>query len=230
MPKQDPKGVGERSEGMVLAALLQKGRVLLQPFGNTQRYDLVIDDHGTFSRVQCKTGRLRDGAVEFMTSSNVYGTSKKRDYTGEVEFFGVYCPDNGSVYLVPVEDLIGVTYAARLRVDPTKNGWRSRRSAKDYEIAIGMNLSPELVPVRRKDLVRKRKQRIPLTKIKWPVDKELSDMVFSRPVTDVAKELGVSGAAVSRRCLKHGIELHPRGYWAKVYSMRMEAAENKNAG
>ena len=49
-----PKVVGEKSEGMVLAALLRAGKVVLQPFGDNQRYARihpegrrVVDDYRT---------------------------------------------------------------------------------------------------------------------------------------------------------------------------------------
>ena len=54
------KDVGEISEGMVLAALLRARKIVLRPFGDNQRYDLVVDEDGTFVRIQCKTARLKD--------------------------------------------------------------------------------------------------------------------------------------------------------------------------
>ena len=59
------KDVGERSEAQVLAALLKLGKVVLMPYGDNQRYDFVVEDGGEFIRVQCKTGKLKDGRVNF---------------------------------------------------------------------------------------------------------------------------------------------------------------------
>ena len=118
---ESPKTIGERSEGMVLAALLRAGKVVLQPFGDNQRYDLVVDDDGTFIRVQCKTGRLKNGAIYFDTcSSQAHRGRGKQDYRGQADVFGVYFPDRDEVYLVPVEEVgrnLGV-----LRLVPPKNG------------------------------------------------------------------------------------------------------------
>ena len=51
---------GELSEFEIIAALLRSGRVVLRPLSAGLRYDLVIDNEdGTFARVQCKTGVLR---------------------------------------------------------------------------------------------------------------------------------------------------------------------------
>ena len=120
-----PKQVGEHSEVFVLAALVRAGyEVLIAPFTDNRRYDLVIDDGERFLRVQVKTGRLRDGAVIFPTSSSQAHRGRGRQsYRGACELFAVYCPDNEGVYLVPVDE-VGEA-KCRLRVEPAANGQQS---------------------------------------------------------------------------------------------------------
>jgi len=132
----NPKTIGERSEGMVLAALLRAGKVVLQPFGDNQRYDLVIEDDRKFVRVQCKTGRIKGGAVLFDTcSSQAHRGRGKKDYRGQADVFGVYCPERDEVYLVPVDD-VGRT-SATLRLEPPKNGQtKGVRLAVEYLLNI----------------------------------------------------------------------------------------------
>lgn len=57
---------------------------------------------------------------------------------------------------------------------------------------------------------------VPETKIQWPSREELQAMVLARPVTEVARELGVSDKAVEKRCKALGLEKRPRGYWARL--------------
>jgi hypothetical protein len=45
---------------------------------------------------------------------------------------------------------------------------------------------------------------------------ELFDKVWSKPVTKVAAELGVSDTAVRKMCDRHDIPVPGRGYWAQV--------------
>ena len=108
----------------VAAALAERGERILMPFSSNERYDLALDRSGALFRVQCKTGRLKNGAVTFNTCSStahhVSGTMKQ--YVGDIEAFGVYCPQTNNVYLVPIADVSHVKRMARLRVDPTKNG------------------------------------------------------------------------------------------------------------
>ncbi len=134
---RDTSHVGEISRWQIVAALTRRRKQLLAPMGDHLRYDLVIDDGGTFLRVQCKTGRLRNGTVSFPTCSidsrSKPGTTVRRSYRGEVELFGVYCPDNGKCYLVPVEK-VGPN-ECRLRIDPPRNGQKTHiHWAEDYEI------------------------------------------------------------------------------------------------
>jgi hypothetical protein len=74
-PKKDSKSVGERSEAIIMARLLAVGYMVLTPFGESARYDLVIEDaDGKFWRVQCKTGWLSEdkATINFNTASNHY--------------------------------------------------------------------------------------------------------------------------------------------------------------
>ena len=134
-----PKTVGDVTQAMVLARLVEVGHEVLLPFGENVRYDLVIDHGDRFTRVQCKTGRLRHGAVIFNTCSfALHNPSARRgerpyqrDYRGQADVFGIYCPATKDVYLVPVAT-VG-TRAGNLRIDPPKNNQTARiRWAKDY--------------------------------------------------------------------------------------------------
>ena len=131
--KENPKTIGERSEAVILAKFLLRGEIVLQPFGDNQRYDLVLDCDGTFTRVQCKTGRLKNGAVSFPCCS-MAGGKVRRSYVGDIEAFAIYCPDNDKVYFVPVEH--APKNEMTLRIDPPKNNSAitTVRWAIDYEI------------------------------------------------------------------------------------------------
>jgi hypothetical protein len=143
---RDTKSVGDLSELVVALALARAGYLVSKPFGENARYDLVIDKDGKLSRVQVKTGRLRNGAVIF----NAYSSHSHRNgiackpYTDEVDFFGVYCSELRSVYLIPIADTARLS--GTLRVYPTKNGQSSHvRLAQPYLVSV--EALPELVVV-----------------------------------------------------------------------------------
>ena len=126
---------------MVLGRLVQAGKNVLIPFGENVRYDYVIEESdGTFTRVQCKTGRLKKGVVTFNACSYTYHHPSNRGtrnyqhhYRGDADLFGIYCPETDGVYLVPVED-VGMRHGS-LRVEPTRNNQGKKiRWARDFEL------------------------------------------------------------------------------------------------
>jgi hypothetical protein len=136
---EHPKEIGDRTALAVMFALREIGYELSVPFGENTRYDLVIDDGERLARVQCKTGRIRNGAVVFKTCSSYahHPNPRKRfrQYEDEIDFYGVYCRDNGCVYLVPIADVLNRSQAL-LRVEPARNFQEKRvRQAARYEIA-----------------------------------------------------------------------------------------------
>lgn len=137
---EHPKAIGDRTTLAVIAGLRSAGYDVLLPFGENTRYDLVIDDGGQLARVQCKTGRLREGAVRFNTCSSYAHHANprtlSRDYLGQVDYFGVHCRETGGVYLVPIEDL-QTKRSAALRVAPARNSQiRGIRPAAKYRVAL----------------------------------------------------------------------------------------------
>jgi hypothetical protein len=123
--------IGNTTVAKLLGALAASDKVVLMPFGEGLRYDLVLDEAGTFIRVQCKTGKLKGGCVTFKNYS-VTGSGSRR-YGSSVDAYGVYCPQNGKCYYVPAADCAG--FETSLRVEPAKNGMRKNiRHAGKYEL------------------------------------------------------------------------------------------------
>lgn len=130
-----PKETGEVSEAFVLAHLLQLGFPVSVPFGNNQRYDLIVEfEPKKFETAQIKAGRIKKGCVNFYPCSTNGVSYKKQDYRGQVDWFLIYCPENKKIYKIAV-DVVGIR-GCSLRIDEPKDG--SNRSnirwAKDYEL------------------------------------------------------------------------------------------------
>lgn len=102
------------------------------------RYDLVVDNEdGTFTRIQCKTGTLRNGSVEFRLYSVSGHSTKQNGYSGQIDAFGVYCPQTGAAYLVPMNVVAHCGTLAALRTAPAKDRQRQRtRSAEAFRIGV----------------------------------------------------------------------------------------------
>ena len=138
-PKRHTQKTGDISESAVITRLLRCGYIVLTPYGQNHRYDLVIEDaDGKFWRVQVKTGWLDtdNTIIKFATASSYNHTAKQkgwRHYQGQCDYFAVYVEQLDKVYFIPV-DVVGVTQA-QLRLTPTKNHQEKNvRWAQDYEL------------------------------------------------------------------------------------------------
>lgn len=133
---RDTTSRGDVAEFQIAAALVRQGKRLLRPLSSASRYDLLIDNQdGTFTRVQCKSGVLRNGCVVFRVYSVSGHNTRAKGYVGQVDAFGVYCAGTSATYLVPVEAIAGCGHMAALRVEATRNGQRRGvRSAAEFVI------------------------------------------------------------------------------------------------
>ena len=118
---RDTSQKGLVSHTAVLNRLVQLGYEVLLPWADHLGYDLayyITEEKQHFSffvhresylvRIQVKTAWLsKDGTcLEFNTSTvsvRKRGKNKKSGYTGKAEYFAVYSPDTGKVYMVAVD-------------------------------------------------------------------------------------------------------------------------------
>lgn len=123
---------GELTEAVVIAELKHRGIPVSVPFGDNERYDLVLESEGDLYRVQVKTGTFDGETVRFKgysTHTNSEGNVHDA-YDGDVDYFLVYCHDLEAMYLV-AED--AVTSNMRLRVEDPEIEQPSINWAADYE-------------------------------------------------------------------------------------------------
>ena len=136
---EHPKDIGDRTTLAVMLALRDLGLGVLVPFGENTRYDLVIDDGTSLSKVQCKTGRLRNGAVRWSVCSN-YGHHRESQESPSVTItarstsLASTAPRRKGSTWFPIAEL-PVRRQGTLRVEPAKNCQRKFiRPASEYEI------------------------------------------------------------------------------------------------
>lgn len=135
-PKRNTKATGDVSEAYVLMAFVRAGYLVSRPFGENQRYDLIIDDGVKLRRVQVKTGRLCGGVINYScASSHTHrGGVSARPYFGEVDLLAVFCPQNQKVYVLPETEFVATRAHLRL-TEPQNNQSRRIRWARDFELA-----------------------------------------------------------------------------------------------
>jgi hypothetical protein len=130
---KDTTKVGNLTLAKLLVALTERGKIVLTPFGEGGRYDLMIDEGEKVLRVQCKTGKLMKDCIVFNNYSQSAAGTKK--YGTSIDAYGVYCPQNGKIYLVPASECLG--YKTRLLIEPTEDARKKRKNIRlaiQYEI------------------------------------------------------------------------------------------------
>jgi len=133
---RDTTARGDLSELEIVVALTRAGKRLLKPLSSAARYDIAIDNgDGTFVRIQCKTGVFKHGRIIFRVCSTDARRPAGVSYQGQVDAFGVYCPQTGGVYLVPMLAVAACGTMSALRLSaPRNNQSTGIRYARDYEV------------------------------------------------------------------------------------------------
>src|SRR5260221_9835903 len=145
---------GLEGQTAVLNRLVQLGYEVLLPWGDDHGYDLAYytqteeRQYGFFVhkeiqvvRVQCKVAWLtKDGSCLMFNTSTVSmggaGVWKKKrsGYRGRADWFGVYSPDTGKVYMVSVWEAPDASNMI-LRLLPSKNNQEKNvHWAHNYEL------------------------------------------------------------------------------------------------
>jgi integrase len=88
------------------------------------------------------------------------------------------------------------------------------RHSVDDEKAVAQfwRLTPEVILADEKAAVE-----LPVQKrAAWPSKAELRKLVWAKPLTHAAREIGVSDVALRKRCVRLQIDLPPRGHWLRI--------------
>jgi hypothetical protein len=124
----------------------------------------VVEEHKNFGffvyheprlvRIQVKTGRLIKGGGQFdfntVSVTPGKGPNKTKGYVGKAEFFAVYLPDNGKVYMIAINDLPSgghkmSTMTLRFKEYGLLLGGRYGTKLIPYEEAVQMKYSLRLI-------------------------------------------------------------------------------------
>lgn len=119
------KSKGNIGEAKVLARLVELGCSVLLPFGDNERYDLVVENsskHLLKAQVKYSSQLESDGCLEFqLYSSKNHTTNKvKSGYVGEIDIFLLYHSVTDEVYLLTPIDFEN-RKSMFLRTKPTVN-------------------------------------------------------------------------------------------------------------
>lgn len=132
--EKNTRVTGELTELKCQMHCLEKGFIVSKPIIDNARYDMILEHHGKFFKIQIKTSRWMSEEHEGIifnckSQHSVSGGNKIMKYTpDEIDFFMTEFED--SFYLVPCDK---PRNEIRLRFKPTKNHQDNKAMfAKDY--------------------------------------------------------------------------------------------------
>lgn len=123
---------GTISELIGKAEFIKHDFEVYSPETDSYRADFIVYKDNVFSKIQSKTGKLKNGSIHFATRTSKRGKRNSQNYRTQVDYFSVYCPDTLKIYLVPTYS-VG-TAEGILRVDPLEKHTQSYVNwARDFE-------------------------------------------------------------------------------------------------
>ena len=135
---RNTKEVGNLTELQCITGLYELGCDISIPFGNSQKYDLIMDYRGKLYKVQVKHAQdqfSESGVLTHFTFKTRWQGHNANGYTqtsytkDDIDFFATY--HKGKIYLIPVEECSGATKT--IRYVPPKSGQRKGINfAQDY--------------------------------------------------------------------------------------------------
>lgn len=114
------KARGDTTEAKALHELIAAGYSVSVPFGDNDKYDLIVEDDGTLYRIQCKTAWPdNDSTIRFNTHSQTTknGAYHEQGYRGDIDVFLVRNPKDDTLYWVDIRDAADRKMALRFEAD-----------------------------------------------------------------------------------------------------------------
>ena len=120
-----PSQKGRMAEASVALVATNLDWDVYLPFGDGSRADMVLQDSGgDVFRTQVKWGRLHGEVIkvqlETCRATPNKGYVRTRYSSNEVDLIGVWCQSLSTAYLIPMEDVVGLTIL-HLRLSPARN-------------------------------------------------------------------------------------------------------------
>jgi hypothetical protein len=130
------KTIGNISEAHAIAYFLKNGYAISIPFGDSNRYDFILDNGNSLFKIQVKTGQLYDGFVRVRaySVSSKDGKTTKNSYIDQVDYIVAYVSELDKLYILKPNDFGKSAVMALRTISPENNQQKNIKYAVDYEI------------------------------------------------------------------------------------------------
>jgi hypothetical protein len=104
---RNTKNRGDETESKVIHEMVVNGHSVSVPFGDNDKYDLIVDNGRELYRIQCKTAwENKQDTIRFNTHSQTTdgGEYHEETYAGRIDAFVVRYPETEQLYWIDVTD------------------------------------------------------------------------------------------------------------------------------
>lgn len=132
--------IGNIGETSAIFQFTKRNIPVSVPFGQNTPYDLIIQIKGKLYKIQCKTAQYcqSDKMVFHITRTNGFTCSHIPYSNNEIDFFYLYCIENGYCGLMSIIE--SPIYEINLRLTKPKNNQSHNiKYAKDYELDVQLH-------------------------------------------------------------------------------------------
>ena len=102
---------GEWAELLFMTRAAEHGLRVIKPWGDSSRYDFVVETGGRFLRVQVKSTSNRRRKLY---ACAIQGTARRPYTAAEIDFFAIYVIPADCWYIIPIEVASRVKYVIGL--------------------------------------------------------------------------------------------------------------------
>ena len=104
------KKKGSLAVGEAIAYFSKKNYSVFIPISDCDKYDLVIDEKGTFKKIQCKYSNDKANSGGYIVDLRTFGGYRNKTYHNkylkdDFNYLFVFC-SNDAKYLIPIEKII----------------------------------------------------------------------------------------------------------------------------
>jgi hypothetical protein len=117
---QNTKHRGDATESKIIHELISDGYSVSVPFGDNDKYDLIVDDSGKLHRIQCKTAwENKPETIRFNTHSQTTanGEYHEKTYHDEIDAFVVRYPETEQLYWISIDEATKQKMELRFEAD-----------------------------------------------------------------------------------------------------------------
>jgi len=133
--KADKKRSGERVEAIFLERAVSQGLAIAKPWGDSERYDFIIDAGGKLCRVQVKSSSYKPiGRYGYHFKAYTRSSKRGNAYTADqIDVLAAYIVPENVWFIIPLEAL-NHAMAFMVHTYPPRNpNNRSQHRAHDFE-------------------------------------------------------------------------------------------------